>query len=31
MAKYFARSNAVLDDVAGANVRLYGPLVSRKQ
>jgi hypothetical protein len=31
MAKYFARSNAVLDEIAGTNMRLYGPLVAVKR
>jgi hypothetical protein len=31
MAKYFARSNAVLDDIAGVNMRLYGPLRAVKR
>jgi hypothetical protein len=31
MAKYFARSNAIIDNLAGADVRLYGPLVAVKR
>jgi hypothetical protein len=31
MTKYFARSNAILDSVAGTDVRLYGPLVAVKR
>jgi hypothetical protein len=31
MAKYFARANSVIDSLAGADVRLYGPLVAMKR